>query len=216
MWMLGNASPWGCNIWDLNSRKEPVMEIRKWAFWRGNSYYNNCKRNKKSKGRRGSDIFVLAYGSGFKTYPPSSHFPLIFCLCPVTATRWLMVPLWVLWQIHHFRLLLGMKHREYAISVSRILMKKYCLRTLSNRSHLFINMKTEKTLLWLDLVFIFPLSIAGCLWMSHDLEWFLPSLKEWNLQVLIPTQEISSPPLIRSHRLYLALLSDDAFLTSTF
>ena len=59
------------------------VEIRKMSvLGRGNSYYNNCKRNKKSKGRRGSDIFVLAYGSGFKTYPPSSHFPLRVCLRP--------------------------------------------------------------------------------------------------------------------------------------
>ena len=81
--MVGNASPWGCNIWDLNSRKEPVMwKSEKWAFLEGKAAITITKRKKKNKGSGGSDISVLAYGSGFKAYPPSPHFPLIFCLRP--------------------------------------------------------------------------------------------------------------------------------------
>lgn len=71
MWVTGDGSPWGWNMWDLNSKKDPaIMDIRIISILgRGNSYCNICKwetslvcsrnRNKVSKVKVGEALIFL-------------------------------------------------------------------------------------------------------------------------------------------------------------
>lgn len=96
VWLMRDESPRGCDIWNWTWQEgKSFVEIRiKSILGRGDRYCNICKWetrlvfsvNKstvsKGKGRTDSDIFVVAYGSDFKAYPPSSYLLLILCLCP--------------------------------------------------------------------------------------------------------------------------------------
>lgn len=149
--------------------------------------------------------FVLAYGSGFKTYPLSSHFPLIFCLCPCHCNQMINGAFYGYSGKYIIQTFIGHEaQREYAHFSLQDFDEEILLFTLSNRSHLFINMKTEKTLLWPDLVFISPCQLqVACEYLMTLV--VSASLKEWNSKCWIPTQEISLQLLSEATRLYLAL-----------
>lgn len=177
MWTIGNASPWGCNIWDLSSRKEPVMwKSEKWAFLEGETAITITVRETR-KVKVGEALTFLFWPMvqvlRLIHQVPTSPWYSVFAL--VTATRWLMVPFMGTLANTSFQTFIGHEAERVCHFSLQDFDEEILLFTLSNRSHLFINMKTMKKP-WFDLILhlSFPLSIAGCLWVSHDLEWSLP------------------------------------------
>ena len=185
MWVIGDGSPWGWNIWDLNSKKDPaIVEIRIISILgRGNSYWNICKwetslvcsrnRNKVSKVKVGETLIFLFWPMvqilRLIHQVPTSPWYFVFTI--VTATRWLMVLFMGALTHTSFQTFIGHEAQRICHFSLQYFEEEIFLFTLSNRSHLFINMKTmEKT--WFDLIWclFFPLSFTGCFWTSHDLE----------------------------------------------
>lgn len=177
MWMVGNASPWGCNIWDLSIRKEPVMwKSEKWAFLEGETAITITVRETR-KVKVGEALTFLFWPMvqvlRLIHQVPTSPLESVFAL--VTATRWLMVPFMGTLANTSFQTFIGHETQRVCHFSLQDFDEEVLLFTLSNRRHLFTNMKTMKKP-WFDLILrlSFPLSIAGCLWVSRDLEWSLP------------------------------------------